>query len=195
MGTSMRSTFYRACALVPALMICTACPEEDNGEDPIVFDAGPGASACPVDTPEFTVGAAGLSVTDEAMNLKVRVEAADYVPPRFGINSWTVAITDLADQPLPQAKLVWACAFMPAHGHGSNPRAVEKLDDKLWQLDRQNMSMQGGWEIRLWIDPAGTGSDFTGAAGGINSDACRAPNAKPATLTLRTCVPRKADEG
>jgi len=173
-------------------MLTAACG--DDGEAPIVMeDAGDPASACPPTTPAFSTGAMGLSVTDPELNLKVRVDAASHQPPRFGTNDWTIAITDMNGQPLPQAQLTWACAFMPAHGHGSNPRVVEKLDPTLWRLERQNMSMQGLWEIQLWIDPDGGSKDFTGGQGGINSMACTGPQNALPTLVLPACVPRRTD--
>jgi hypothetical protein len=183
---------WRACALGGAMMLMAACP--DDAVDPIVMeDAGDPASACPPTTPMFTTGAMGLTASNPELNVKARVVTADFQPPRFGINTWTVAITDSNDQPLPQAQLIWACAFMPAHGHGSNPRLVEKIGATLWRLERQNMSMQGGWEIRLWIDPDGGSKDFTGAQGGINNMSCQGPQNMTHTLVLSTCVPRRSD--
>lgn len=196
MGATMNWTFSRACTFGTALLISvtfSGCPNDALDDATFSFDAGPPASQCPASTPEFTVGSSGLSTSNAELNVKVRVEDADYRPPRFGINSWTIAITDLNGQPLPDASLQWACAFMPAHGHGSNPRSVEKLDGGLWKLNNQNMSMQGGWEIQLWIDPMGGESEFMGAPAGINKNACTAPSGKTATLILPTCVPRKAD--
>ena len=190
----MRAKVWRACTLLSALMLTAAC-EEDGPEDPIVVmeDAGDVASACPPTTPQFNIGPSGLSATSQELGVKVWVDDADFRPPRFGTNSWTIAITDLNDAPLPQAQLTWACAFMPAHGHGSNPKAVEKLDPIRWRLERQNMSMQGLWEIQLWIDPDGGSKDFTGAQGGINSMSCRGPQNALPTLKLPTCVPRRTD--
>jgi hypothetical protein len=184
----------RACLIGCVMMLTAACGDEEQDPAPVMeVDAGDPASACPPTTPEFTTGPAGLSATRPELNLKVRVDDADFQPPRFGTNTWTIAITDLNDQPLPQAQLTWACAYMPAHGHGSNPKLVEKLDPTRWRLERQNMSMQGGWEIQLWIDPDGGSKDFTGAQGGINSMSCRGPQNALPTLKLPTCVPRRAD--
>lgn len=178
--------------LTCVLVLLVACGDPEA--DPTALDEmePPASDACPAETPAFSTGMFGLTASNQELGVKARVVEADYVPPRFGINSWVVAITDLADQPLPQATLTWACAFMPAHGHGSNPATVEKLDATRWKLERQNMSMQGGWEIWLWIDPTGAGAGFTGAKGGINSNSCRGPNGATQTLALRTCVPRKA---
>jgi hypothetical protein len=88
---------------------------------------------------------------------------------------------------LPQANLTWACAFMPAHGHGSNPRTVTKLGDGRFELQKQNMAMEGGWLIELWVDPTGETEAFEGARGtGLGTSACGKPG-EP--LLMKVCVP------
>jgi hypothetical protein len=52
------------------------------------------------------------------------------------------------------------------------------------------MAMQGGWEIKLWVDPTGQGTEYTGGnAGSINRTACTKPGTDP-SLTLYACVER-----
>lgn len=145
--------------------------------------------SCPKDTPEFTVGPMGLSsAPNVALGIKVHVEAASAQPPENDYNDWTIAITDLDGKPLPDANLTFACAFMQAHGHGSNPKMVVKQGDGKYQLVKQNMAMEGGWEIRLWIDPTGGGTTYKGGGTGLNPDACRGPSADPSAV-LKACVP------
>ena len=176
------------------LALFTACAD-DAAMRPADDAEGSVESSCPPELPEFSTGRAGLTVMDPKLGIKVRVDDADYQPPRFGTNTWTIAVTDAADQSLPAAQLTWACAFMPLHGHGSNPRVVEKLDATRWRLGGQNMAMQGVWEIRLWIDPDGGSEEFRGAqAGGLQGNACRAPDGGPETLRIMTCVPRQLGE-
>ncbi len=172
-----------------------ACGGDDSGEmvEPVDASGQPIAS-CDPSIPAFTIGAGGLTDDNAMTNVRVRVEDADYLPPRNGINSWTVAITDLNDQPIPEAQLTWVCAHMPAHNHGSNPKVVSKLDEKHYSLERQNLSMQGGWEIRFWIDRDGGSEEFKGAVGGINNTACGGPDGNSTwTNSMRICVPRKDD--
>lgn len=146
--------------------------------------------SCPEDTPAFDFGPTGLAAANEEMGVKVYLDAASSRPPLNGSNDWTIAFTDLQGNAMPAANLTWACAWMGAHGHGSNPKMVEKLGDGRYELLRQNMAMQGGWEIRLWVDPTGGGETYTGGnAGSINRTSCSKPGTDP-TLTLRACVPR-----
>ena len=78
---------------------------------------------------------------------------------------------------------------MPKHGHGSSPKKVNDLGDGRYELLQQNMAMQGGWEIRLWVDMTGTGTPFEGGGVGINRMACAEPRTVE-TLKLLACVPR-----
>lgn len=142
--------------------------------------------SCPSDTPPFNFGPAGLSATDETLGVKVFLEDASSKPPFFGTNDWTIAITDMSDAPMPEATLTWACAYMPLHGHGSNPKLIENLGDGRYRLLKQNMAMGGQWEIRLWVDPTGAGEAYTGGIGGALS-VC-GMSGEP--LVLRACVPR-----
>jgi hypothetical protein len=169
-----------------------ACGSDDDGGDRA--DGGPiddsMQTSCPDNTPEFNFGPTGLSATNEALGVKVFLDTASSRPPQNGSNDWTIAFTDMQGEAMPTANLTWACAWMPAHGHGSNPKMVENLGMGKFKLSKQNMAMQGGWEIRLWVDPTGGGTPFTGGnAGSINRTACTKPGTDP-TLTLYACVPR-----
>lgn len=169
-----------------------ACGSDDEGIDP-PNDSGNDLDAdksCPMDTPEFDFGPTGLNATNEKMGVKVYLDTASSRPPLNGSNDWTIAFTDMQGNAMPTANLTWACAWMGAHGHGSNPKMVENLGGGKYQLLRQNMAMQGGWEIRLWVDPTGGGETYTGGnAGSINRTSCTKPGTDP-DLTLRACVPR-----
>jgi hypothetical protein len=179
-----------------ALLIASggvACGSDDDTADPP--DAGATGDAldmsCPANTPEFNFGPTGLSATNEAMGVKVFLETANYRPPQNGSNTWTIAFTDMMGNPMPQANLTFACAFMPLHGHGSNPKMVNKLGSGRYELVNQNMAMQGGWEIRLWVDPTGGGTTFPGGKlTSVNRTACSGPTTADPSLTLYTCVPR-----
>jgi hypothetical protein len=171
---------------------CVACGSDDDTTDTAdgaATEAGLDMS-CPANTPELNFGPTGLSAANEAMGVKVYLETASDRPPLNGSNDWTIAFTDMLGNPMPQANLTFACAFMQLHGHGSNPRMVENLGGGRYELVRQNMAMQGGWEIRLWVDPTGGGTTYSGGKlTSVNRTACSGPTGDP-TLTLYTCVPR-----
>jgi hypothetical protein len=169
-----------------------ACKSDGDAMDPP--DAGTTDSgidmSCPKNTPEFNFGPTGLSAANETMGVKVYLETASDKPPLFGSNDWTIVFTDMMGDAMPEANLTWACAFMPAHGHGSNPKMVENLGGGRYKLVRQNMAMQGGWEIRLWVDPTGGGTTYTGGKlTSINRTACSGPGGEQ-SLTLYACVQR-----
>jgi hypothetical protein len=168
------------------------CGSDDEGDDPVVDDpeGTPMDLSCPDTTPEFDLGPTGLGAANETMGVKVFLEDASNRPPLNGSNDWTIDFTDMMGTAMPEANLTWACAFMPAHGHGSNPKMVENLGGGRYKLMKQNMAMQGGWEIRLWVDPTGGGTTYKGgSAASINRTACTGPNTEP-SLTLYACVPR-----
>jgi hypothetical protein len=180
-----------------ALALPSACGSDDGSEDSAVLDpdvADDAASVCPPTTPPFTTGPGGLTSKNEALNLQVRVDEADNQPLDKGFNSWEIAVTDLTGAPLPAAQLTWACAWMPEHGHGTNPKAIEKLPDGRISLVKQNLSMNGGWQVRLWVDPTGTAPPFSGGSGTRNPNACTAPSNDPANITFDVCVPRTSGE-
>jgi hypothetical protein len=111
----------------------------------------------------FKVGGAGvgLTTTDAASNVAVRIQDATQIPPvKDNTNDWTIAITDAAGAPLPNAKLGWACAWMAVHGHGSNPQAIEDMGGGMFKLTSLNLSMYGEWAERLWVDPTGAGPQY-----------------------------------
>jgi hypothetical protein len=167
----------------------SACGSDDDGTSPSPVEMDASDTSCPVGTPPFEFGPSGLSATDKAMTMKVYLEEASDKPPLYGTNDWTIQITDMMGAPMPAAKLTWACAFMPLHGHGSNPKTVTDLGDGKYELVKQNMAMQGGWEIRLWVDPTGAGTTYTGGGSSINKMACSEPGTVE-TFVLQACVPR-----
>jgi hypothetical protein len=171
----------------------TACGADDAMEDLAStepMDESGADTSCPPETPPFDFGPSGLSAVNEAAGIKVYLDSASARPPYNDYNDWTIALTDLEGNLMPEAQLTWACAFMERHGHGSNPKVVNKLGDGRYELMRQNMGMQGGWVIRLWVDPTGEGELYEGGGSGINRTACSEPTV-PETLSLAACVPRK----
>ena len=179
----------RIVVFVGLLAWSSACASEQATDEDLEKTGMQLDKACPRDTPELTTGSDGLiSEPNMELGLQARVVAASAQPPLNGSNDWTIQITDLDGEPLPDANLTWACAFMPRHNHGSNPKVVHKLGDGQYELERQNMSMDGGWLIQLWIDPSGGGTTFEGGGSAIGDKACRGPTPAP-TLQFKTCVP------
>jgi hypothetical protein len=171
-----------------------ACGSDDDGVEPpgreLDAEVTDPTKSCPAETPPFDFGPTGLGATNEVMGVKAYLDTASSKPPQNGSNDWTIAFTDMQGAAMPTANLTWACAWMPAHGHGSNPKIVESLGGGRYKLLKQNMAMQGGWQIRLWVDPTGGGTTYTGGnAGSINRTSCTKPGTDP-DLTLYACVPR-----
>lgn len=175
--------------MIVAMGLFSACGSDDAPSDAAGTSDAELDTSCPENTPPFDFGPTGLSATNESVGLKVYLETASDKPPLYGTNDWTIAFTDLAGSPASDAKLTWTCAWMPKHGHGSNPKSVVDLGDGRYELQRQNMAMQGGWEIQLWVDATGAGEAYEGGGVGINRSACTEPGTK-AQLILKACVPR-----
>jgi hypothetical protein len=188
----MTWTAIRASLIVVLIAGGVACGSDDEGMEPHDHEVGHDMEdlSCPPDTPEFDLGPTGLNATNETMGVKVFLAEASSRPPQNGSNDWTIEFTDMQGNAMPTANLTWACAWMPAHGHGSNPKVVENLGGGKFKLSKQNMAMQGGWPIKLWVDPTGGGTTYTGGnAGSINRTACTKPGTDP-SLTLYACVER-----
>ena len=150
---------------------------------------------CPADTEEFrATEQSGLLQMDATQNFEVRLVSANWVPPAKDFNDWTIAVTDMNGTPMPNAQINWACAWMPAHGHGSNPKQINKLGDGRFELFQQNLSMYGGWQVKLWIDPDGGSVDYQpqSAGSGLSGTVCTPSNGTAGTQNIEfdVCVPR-----
>jgi hypothetical protein len=187
----MRPCVVRAVLFAVLVGVTTACDSGDDEPAPAV-DAGDGTApskACPPDTPDFDFGSGGLtSEPNEALGIQAHLVTASARPPANGYNDWTIEITDLNGNPIADASLVWACAFMPAHSHGSNPKSVVSLGFGQFELVKQNMTMAGGWLIQLWVDPTGETPNYAGRGTGIITSPCSKPRTT-ASLVLKACVP------
>ena len=151
---------------------------------------------CPPGTEAFRYGPDGLVRTDPATGVTVRLLKASDAPPTRGFNDWTIGVTDQSGAPMPNAELRWACAWMPAHNHGSNPKSVMRLGNGQFVLSRQNLAMYGGWQVKLWIDATGTGPVFDPQSGNgiVGGDACRGTGVGAApNIQFDICVPTTPD--
>lgn len=180
--------------LLVVALLGAACGSDDSGDGPPtgqMLGADDPDEACPADLPAFTTGPAGYTVEDAASGIKVRLDWAEYQPPANDYNTWKLAVTDLAGMPLPDAQFTWACAWMEKHGHGTNPKTITKQPDGLWEIGKQNLSMNGGWAIRFWINATGTGKTYAGGSEQRSPNACRAPDSSNPNIEFRICVPRE----
>jgi hypothetical protein len=156
----------------------------------------PPTPPCDPNLPAFTTGMNGLKVMDSTGQIAVRLDDAP-VPPVKDYNTWRISIEDASGQPIPTAKLSWACAWMEVHSHGSNPQGITNLGGGKYELTKQNLSMFGPWEVRMWIDPTGAGPEYSPQTGGVmvaGANECVPSNgAKPSpNIKFPICVPQSA---
>ena len=194
-----KGQLLRDLALLASVACACACGGDD-AEPRREPDAGPPeAMGCPDSVPTFSFGEEhGLMVEDAASGVRARLIDSSSALPANGLNDWTLAITDLEGAPLADARLNWACAYMPGHFHGSQPRRVESPEPGKLLLSAQNLSMDGVWKIRLWIRPTAEGPEFTPQAKrgvGFDRDACLPRNGADAmwNLEFTVCVPMLHD--
>lgn len=82
---------------------------------------------------------------------KLTIVAATPEMPIRGINSWTIALSDLEGAPLTGCE-VWLTPYMPEHGHGvATVPDVTEGDDGQYQVDQIELIMPGLWEMRFKI--------------------------------------------
>jgi hypothetical protein len=180
-----------ALSIAASLVACgdDSAPQVDADAD----TATPSDEQCPANLEPLRDGANGSLQTDAKADLSVRVVSAQALPPARDFNDWTIAITNANGDALPNAQVTWACAWMPVHGHGSNPKALEKLDDGRFELKRQNLSMYGGWQIKLWVTADG-GQEYVPptSSGVLNGNVCQPSNGTTGepNIVFDICVPR-----
>ena len=178
----------------------TACGSDSTSPvADLSSDAGVDPSAeCPANTPTFADGPNGLQAPIDTKNgIAVRLIQAQFSPPAKMSNDWTIAVTDPAGAPTTNAQITWACAWMPVHGHGSNPTAIDNLGNGQFKLEKQNLSMYGGWEIQLWVNNTGAGTQYAPQNGGgslLTGNACTPDPSSGATgspnIMFNICVPQ-----
>lgn len=172
-----------------------ACSDDaDPAPEPGPDASHPAATRCPDRVNPFRYGEDGLKDEDAASGIRARLVDSSSAMPVNGLNDWTLAITDLEGAPLVDARLNWACAFMPSHKHGSQPRRVETPEPGRLLLAGQNLSMEGVWNIRLWMHATAEGPEFVPQAkrgAGFDRDACDPKNGSEAmwNLEFEACVP------
>jgi len=183
------------CAAVPG-----ACGSDEEPAPGAQFDdaAGMQKAKCDAKSPELQTGMNGTSATDPATQTTVRVVSADKQPPNKDFNTWQISVTDGAGEPIPNAHIGWACAWMSVHGHGSTPQAINPLGPGEFELKNQNFAMYGPWEVHLWVDPTGAGPEYLPQNGTLvrGGKECEPTNGAPlaANISINFCVPEKIGE-
>src|SRR3954447_9489873 len=99
-------------AFLPLVVACGS--DDDAPTDHPEDDSGPMTPAPKCSAPPFLASeTAGITVADPKAPIQARVVSADHSPPMFGYNDWTLALLDGSGAPLTNAKIAWACSWMP----------------------------------------------------------------------------------
>lgn len=76
-------------------------------------------------------------------------------PPRKGLNSFELALTNAAGDPITDAS-VRIEPWMPAHGHGTTVIDTPPTGDGSYATEELYFNMTGRWEVRVLVDgPSG----------------------------------------
>ena len=130
----------------------TAEPQTGAMADAADADAASGTARCPADTPMFSAAPdSGLLVVGNRSTVQGRIIQAEPAQPERFENDWTVQFSDLAGVPLDNLAISSACAFMPVHGHGGEPKEVVKSGAGTFSLMGLNLFMRGPWEVQLAV--------------------------------------------
>ncbi len=73
-------------------------------------------------------------------------------PPRMGMNTLTLQISDTAAAPVSGA-FIKVSPYMPAHGHGSNSQpAIFETAPGLYRAELVELQMMGHWTITVTVN-------------------------------------------
>ena len=139
--------------LAPVILGCVAlaafgCDNSDDGGDAgdDAADDGMMMSRCASEdrAEDFHLGLA----KDGAAH-RVTFTDAEPAEPVRGLNTWTIALSDLQDAPMTGMEFT-VIPWMPDHGHGSpQPVVVTEVGDGEYTLDPVNLFMAGYWEVTI----------------------------------------------
>ena len=130
----------------------TAEPATGAMADAAGADGASGAARCPADTPMFSAAPdSGLLVVGNRSTVQGRIVQAEPAQPERFENDWTVQFSDPTGMPLDDLTIASACAFMPVHGHGGEPKEVVKSGAATFSLMGLNLFMRGPWEVQLAV--------------------------------------------
>jgi len=187
-----RSVSLPVAALLVLLLVGCGGGSGGGGDDAgLSPDEGDPSERCPDWAHELTFGQNGLQADVYAGDVTARLIHASDVPPLKGFNTWTIELQSTAGERLDDYQVTWICSFMPAHNHTAGPRLSAGDEPGQFVIERLNLSMNGGWEIPLWVDPMDAGAAPYERVS--VDDACKPVDdpTRPPDIVFRTCVPRR----
>ena len=95
---------------------------------------------------------AGLERTSTGGGFQVKLVEGTPAPPDRGNNTWALEIVDNAGAPMMDAE-VRVKAWMPDHGHGTNPLWNEAAPmNARYMVGPMNLFMPGLWEFTISVE-------------------------------------------
>ena len=159
--SSARGAFLFMVALPAALLL--GCSSSDDGHDGQVHTpAGNGGSEtfqCSSD-PRVETYVANLEKAGTLGRASFKLTSADPAPPRRGMNTWRLVVTDMSGAVIPQAD-VTVSGMMPDHQHGWStvPTITKGEDGMTFDFAGLNLSMAGVWTVTFEVQTkSGDGS-------------------------------------
>ena len=134
----------RKLATLGVLLALTACgPSTDDGQT---------MDSCENDA-RAQAYVAGLEAASSAGMFKARWVEGTPAPPDRGNNTWTLEILDPNGSPLTGVTDVRIKAWMPDHGHGTNPLWNDATaTDSKFEVGPFNLFMPGLWEFTVSVE-------------------------------------------
>ncbi len=112
----------------------------------LTFVVACGASEDP-DVPELEQGTVRVTSREQSV-----LDVSALAPIKLGSNDLAVVFSSARSAA--ETELVQASALMPAHGHGSKPPVIEKVDGG-YRVRALVLYMSGRWEVRLTLRTEG----------------------------------------
>jgi hypothetical protein len=81
-----------------------------------------------------------------------KLTSADPAPPRRGLNTWRLVVTDTSGAVIPQADVI-VSGMMPDHQHGwsTAPTITKGEDGMTFDFAQLNLSMAGVWTVTFEV--------------------------------------------
>ncbi len=110
---------------------------------------------------EERVDAFELGLTKAGALIQASFVSADPAPPGKDNNTWVLAFSDLAGEPLTDLAII-AVPWMPDHGHGTPVEAVVTATGEpgRYEITPVNLFMTGYWEVNMELTLSGGEQDF-----------------------------------
>jgi hypothetical protein len=135
----MRSVAYLAALL--ALVACSGGSSDDGTEAGCASDA------------RAQMYVAGLEQASDAGMFKARWVEGTPAPPDRGNNTWKLEILDPNGSPMAGVSRVRVKAWMPDHGHGTNPLWNDATGaGGTYEVGPFNLFMPGLWQFTVSVE-------------------------------------------